>query len=139
MEKTRTSASDEEKDEKVPERCASSAHFRKRTLTKLRMFSYAEFIETQDITSKELTEQAIVAEGEDKITLFVWLLVISTSISGGLFGELLELFMSIREIDEETWFDRIRYWRHFWGSRYNWLRSWAFSTIFRTKGMPKSF
>ncbi|TCD63427.1 myo-inositol transporter [Steccherinum ochraceum] len=40
----------------------------------------------QEHFSSELAEAAIVAEGEDKNTWFVWLLVLCTSISGLLFG-----------------------------------------------------
>lgn len=68
MDAERISASDEAKDEKA-------------------LDSYAEIGDgTRMIKPGELSEQAIVAQGEDKITIFVWLLVISTSISGGLFG-----------------------------------------------------
>ena len=41
----------------------------------------------QERFSDEFTEAAVVAEGEDKNTWFVWLLVLCTSISGLLFGE----------------------------------------------------
>jgi SP family myo-inositol transporter-like MFS transporter 13 len=35
----------------------------------------------------ELSEIAVVAEGEERTTIFVWLLVLVSSISGLLFGE----------------------------------------------------
>ena len=51
------------------------------------LFSY---IETEDISqlnaAGELSELAVIAEGEDKTSWFIWLLVLCTSISGLLFG-----------------------------------------------------
>lgn len=44
----------------------------------------------------EISELSVVAEGEDRTTWFVWLLVACTSISGLLFGES-RSFMSLRE------------------------------------------
>lgn len=35
----------------------------------------------------EVSELAVIAEGEDKTSWFIWLLVCCTSISGLLFGE----------------------------------------------------
>lgn len=37
--------------------------------------------------SGEISEAMVVAEGEERTTLFVWLLVACTSISGLLFGQ----------------------------------------------------
>ena len=49
------------------------------------------YIETEDISqlnaAGELSELAVVAEGEDKTSWFIWLLVLCTSISGLLFGK----------------------------------------------------
>ncbi|KII91864.1 hypothetical protein PLICRDRAFT_123328 [Plicaturopsis crispa FD-325 SS-3] len=40
----------------------------------------------RDVTAGEISELVVVAEGEERTTLFVWLLVATCSISGGLFG-----------------------------------------------------
>ena len=49
------------------------------------------FDEVEDISqtnaSGEISEVAVVAEGEERTTWFVWLLVLCTSISGLLFGK----------------------------------------------------
>ena len=41
----------------------------------------------RDIDSGEINELAVVAEGEDRTTWFVWILVMCSTISGLLFGE----------------------------------------------------
>ena len=41
----------------------------------------------RDIDSGEINELAVVAEGEERVTWFVWILVICSTISGLLFGE----------------------------------------------------
>ena len=43
----------------------------------------------RDIDSGEINELAVVAEGEEKTTWFVWILVMCSTISGLLFGELI--------------------------------------------------
>ena len=40
-----------------------------------------------DIDSGEINELAVVAEGEERTTWFVWILVLCSTISGLLFGE----------------------------------------------------
>lgn len=42
----------------------------------------------KDIDSGEINELAVVAEGEERTTWFVWILVICSTISGLLFGML---------------------------------------------------
>ena len=47
----------------------------------------SSYEENQEVTeSGEITELAVVAEGEERTTWFVWLLVFAASISGLLFG-----------------------------------------------------
>lgn len=46
----------------------------------------------RDVATGEISELTTVAEGEERTTWFVWTLVACTSISGGLFGEILTLF-----------------------------------------------
>ena len=41
----------------------------------------------RDIDSGEINELAVVAEGEERVTWFVWILVLCSTISGLLFGE----------------------------------------------------
>ena len=41
----------------------------------------------RDIDSGEINELAVVAEGEERTTWFVWILVFCSTISGLLFGE----------------------------------------------------
>ena len=41
----------------------------------------------RDIDSGEINELAVVAEGEERSTWFVWTLVLCSTISGLLFGE----------------------------------------------------
>ena len=41
----------------------------------------------RDIDSGEINELAVVAEGEERATWFVWILVMCSTISGLLFGE----------------------------------------------------
>jgi MFS transporter, SP family, solute carrier family 2 (myo-inositol transporter), member 13 len=41
----------------------------------------------RDIDSGEINELAVVAEGEERATWFVWILVLCSTISGLLFGE----------------------------------------------------
>lgn len=41
----------------------------------------------RDIDSGEINELAVVAEGEERTTWFVWILVMCSTISGLLFGE----------------------------------------------------
>ena len=41
----------------------------------------------RDIDSGEINELAVVAEGEERVTWFVWILVMCSTISGLLFGE----------------------------------------------------
>ncbi|KAI0703014.1 general substrate transporter [Cytidiella melzeri] len=52
--------------------------------------SRRSYIETEDVSqlnaAGEISEYAVVAEGEDKTSWFIWLLVLCTSISGLLFG-----------------------------------------------------
>lgn len=43
----------------------------------------------RDIDSGEINELAVVAEGEEKTTWFVWILVMCSTISGLLFGRLI--------------------------------------------------
>lgn len=43
----------------------------------------------RDIDSGEINELAVVAEGEEKTTWFVWILVMCSTISGLLFGGLI--------------------------------------------------
>jgi len=42
---------------------------------------------TKNCESGEISELVVVAEGEEKTTWFVWILVLCSSISGLLFGE----------------------------------------------------
>lgn len=44
----------------------------------------------RDIDSGEINELAVVAEGEERTTWFVWILVMCSTISGLLFGESIE-------------------------------------------------
>ncbi len=59
-------------------------------LTLTLLVSIISYIEHEDISqlnaAGELSELAVVAEGEDKTSWFIWLLVLCTSISGLLFG-----------------------------------------------------
>jgi MFS transporter, SP family, solute carrier family 2 (myo-inositol transporter), member 13 len=41
----------------------------------------------RDIDSGEINELVVVAEGEERVTWFVWILVLCSTISGLLFGE----------------------------------------------------
>jgi len=41
----------------------------------------------RDIDSGEINELAVIAEGEERTTWFVWILVMCSTISGLLFGE----------------------------------------------------
>jgi len=41
----------------------------------------------RDIDSGEINELAVVAEGEERATWFIWILVMCSTISGLLFGE----------------------------------------------------
>ena len=41
----------------------------------------------RDIDSGEINELAVVVEGEERTTWFVWILVLCSTISGLLFGE----------------------------------------------------
>ena len=41
----------------------------------------------RDIESGEINKLAVVAEGEERATWFVWILVLCSTISGLLFGE----------------------------------------------------
>lgn len=41
----------------------------------------------RDIDSGDINELAVVAEGEERVTWFVWILVLCSTISGLLFGE----------------------------------------------------
>lgn len=52
------------------------------------MHTPSSYEENEEIktASGEITELAVVAEGEERTTWFVWLLVFATSISGLLFG-----------------------------------------------------
>lgn len=47
----------------------------------------------RDKVTYEISELAVVAEGEERTTLFVWLLVLASSISGLLFGESKNAFL----------------------------------------------
>lgn len=50
----------------------------------------------RDQVTGEISEAAVRAEGEEKVTWFVWILVLASSISGLLFGKFLRsLFISI--------------------------------------------
>ena len=40
----------------------------------------------QPLSTGEISEMTVIAEGEDRTTLFVWLLVLCCGISGLLFG-----------------------------------------------------
>ena len=40
----------------------------------------------RDQATGEISEAAVLAEGEEKVTFFVWVLVLASSISGLLFG-----------------------------------------------------
>lgn len=42
----------------------------------------------RDQVTGEISEAAVRAEGEEKVTWFVWILVLASSISGLLFGKL---------------------------------------------------
>ena len=42
---------------------------------------------TRDIDSGEINELTVMAEGEERSTWFVWVLVLCSTISGLLFGE----------------------------------------------------
>lgn len=41
----------------------------------------------RDIDSGEISEIAVVAEGEERATWFIWILVLCSTISGLLFGQ----------------------------------------------------
>ena len=41
----------------------------------------------RDIDSGEINEIAVVAEGEERATWFIWILVLCSTISGLLFGQ----------------------------------------------------
>jgi SP family myo-inositol transporter-like MFS transporter 13 len=45
----------------------------------------------RDLATGEVSEMTVIAEGEERTTIFVWLLVCASSISGLLFGELCRL------------------------------------------------
>lgn len=51
--------------------------------------SYKATINEQSISGLKRDELTVVAEGEERTTLFVWMLVLCCSISGLLFGEAL--------------------------------------------------
>ena len=60
----------------------------------------------RDELTGEISELMVVAEGEERTTLFVWILVLCCSISGLLFGER-GACLRIREEEETTSFRRI--------------------------------
>jgi MFS transporter, SP family, solute carrier family 2 (myo-inositol transporter), member 13 len=50
----------------------------------------------------EISELVVVAEGEERTTLFVWLLIFCSSISGLLFGEFSTTYRITRALDSYT-------------------------------------
>lgn len=60
----------------------------KSKVLRIQVISYNQ---TEDVSQPnaagEISELAVIAEGEDKSSWFIWLLVCCTSISGLLFGE----------------------------------------------------
>jgi MFS transporter, SP family, solute carrier family 2 (myo-inositol transporter), member 13 len=49
----------------------------------------------RDQANGEISELAVHAEGEERTTWFIWLLILSSSISGLLFGTLLDRLNAI--------------------------------------------
>ena len=69
----------------------------------------------------EISEYAVVAEGEERTTWFIWVLIACSSISGLLFGVFLVApFHLVRRLRLGNW-ARIRHWCDFWCSRLYWL------------------
>lgn len=46
-----------------------------------------EGVATRDLATGEISEVTVVAQGEERTSIFIWLLVCVSSISGLLFGE----------------------------------------------------
>lgn len=64
----------------------------------------------KDIDSGEINELAVVAEGEEKTSWFVWTLVTCAAVSGLLFGAL-----SLRVLSAKISHSRrLRYWCYLW-------------------------
>ena len=73
-----------------------------------------------DIKDDEvLAELTIAAEGEERTTWFVWLLVLCCSLSGLLFGSFI-LFVPISLLAKIS--RRLRHWRHIWRIGFDWER-----------------
>ena len=62
----------------------------------------------RDIDSGEISELAVVAEGEERTTWFVWILVICSTISGLLFGA----WRRFSYCDPGSLGCRLRHWSH---------------------------
>jgi hypothetical protein len=64
----------------------------------------------RDIDSGEINELAVVAEGEERTTWFVWILVTCSTISGLLFGA----WRRFSYYDSGSLGCRLRHWGHIW-------------------------
>jgi hypothetical protein len=64
----------------------------------------------RDIDSGEINELAVVAEGEERTTWFIWVLVICSTISGLLFGS----WKRFSRYDLGLLGRRIRHWSYIW-------------------------
>jgi len=64
----------------------------------------------RDIDSGEINELAVVAEGEERTTWFVWILVICSTISGLLFGA----WRCFSNCHPRSLGCRLRHWSHIW-------------------------
>jgi len=49
----------------------------------------------RDIDTGEINELVVVAEGEERTTWFVWILVLCSTISGLLFGAFLSIYLKL--------------------------------------------
>jgi SP family myo-inositol transporter-like MFS transporter 13 len=69
----------------------------------------------------EISEAAVVAEGEEKTTWFVWALVCCCSVSGLLFGAFTCDILILVVPCSRPWI-RLRHWCHLWRSSQHWNR-----------------
>ena len=71
-----------------------------------------------NINNGEISEIVVVAEGEERTTWFVWMLVLCSSISGLLFGAYLCLHF---EVFAHSYLFRLRYRGHFRRTSVYWI------------------
>ena len=71
-----------------------------------------------NINNGEISDIVVVAEGEERTTWFVWMLVLCSSISGLLFGAYSRLHF---EAFAHSYLSRLRYRRHFRRTSVDWI------------------